>query len=217
MTNPTVTCLCLTRNRRDWLPKAIASFLAQTYEPRTLLIVGDGEPVDDLIPADPRIEFLQAREGMSIGEKRNIGAAHAAGEIICHTDDDDYSAPGRIADQVARLAETGKSVTGYHSIRFTDGTAWWKYNGTPDWAFDTSLCYRKEFWAAHPFDEINDGLEARFRTAAIREKRFVSADGSDLMYANTHAGNTSRRVIGEGWTETTPTVTANDAPHGGIA
>ncbi len=59
--NPLVTCLCLTRNRRAWLPRAIGCFLAQTYEERELLIVDDGdEGVTDLVPDDPRIRVMVA-------------------------------------------------------------------------------------------------------------------------------------------------------------
>ena len=38
---PLVTCVCLTRNRREFLPRAIECFLAQTYEPRELLVLND--------------------------------------------------------------------------------------------------------------------------------------------------------------------------------
>ena len=53
---PLVTCLCLTRNRRGFLPRAIECFVAQTYEERELLIVDDGDDsIADLAPADWRI------------------------------------------------------------------------------------------------------------------------------------------------------------------
>lgn len=202
--NLTVTCLCLTRNRREWLPKAIASFLDQTYEDRKLLIVSDGEDISDLVPGDERIRLITVKDAMLIGDKRNAGVAAADTDLICHWDDDDFSAPGRLADQVGRLIDSGRAVTGYHSIKFTDGEVWYRYNGTPNWAFDTSLCYRRDFWERHEFGSINDGLEANFRAAAIREKQFTSADGSDLLYATIHAGNTGPRVIGEGWERIEP-------------
>ena len=139
--NPLITCLCLTRSRREWLPKAIACFQAQTHEPRELLIVADQpSDVEGLVPDAPNIHVLYA-PGV-VGTKRNIGSDAAAGEFIAVWDDDDWSEPGRLADQVARLLETGKSVTGYYSMKFTDGVKWWQYTGWPNMALGTSLDYR---------------------------------------------------------------------------
>jgi hypothetical protein len=45
-----VTCLCLTRNRPEWLPKAIKSFQSQTYRRRELMILADGQDVRHLVP-----------------------------------------------------------------------------------------------------------------------------------------------------------------------
>src|SRR3954465_8432998 len=108
---PLVTCLCLTRNRREWLPRAIACFQAQTYERRELLIVADGDDVRDLVaglPALPPGTLGCTGARLGIGAKRNWGCQRATGELIAHWDDDDYSAPTRLADQVARLLESGK-------------------------------------------------------------------------------------------------------------
>lgn len=164
---------------------AIACFEAQTYERKRMIVVTDLAELPHL---------------GSIGDKRNAACLQATdAEFICHFDDDDFSAPGRIADQVNRLLESGKAVTGYHSMKFTDGDKWWKNTNRPNWAFDASLCYRRSFWEAHRFDSINDGLEASFRAAAIREKQFLSVDAGDMMYATIHPGNTSRRDIGAGW------------------
>lgn len=198
-----VTCVCpTTPDRIPWLPKAITCFLDQNYENRELLIVSDVGSVADVIPDDSRIRLLDlGDERRMIGAKRNLGCESADSEIICHWDDDDWYAPGRISDQVGRIVETCKAVTGYHSIRFTDGVRWWKNTNHPSWAYDSSLCYQRSFWKARRFDDINDGLEANFRQAAIREKQFVSVDAGDMMYATIHAGNTSARVIGDGWVE----------------
>src|SRR5438876_599999 len=70
-----ITCLCLTRNRREWLPKAIDSYQAQSYQPRELLIIADGEDVRDLIPQQEDIRLIEIEEGRNIGDKRNFGAS----------------------------------------------------------------------------------------------------------------------------------------------
>jgi glycosyltransferase involved in cell wall biosynthesis len=207
-----ISCVCPTRNRREWLPQAIACFFSQDWPEKELIIVADGTPVKDLIPYDPRINLIKIdnswRDGgeivPSIGWKRNLGAAYANGDFIVHLDDDDHSAPGRITDQVNRLESTDKSVTGYSHLKFTDGAKWWLYSGDRNWAFDTTLCYRRSFWMGHKFESINDGLEAGFRDAAIREGQFITADAGDLMHATIHDANTGPRIMTPGnlnWTE----------------
>lgn len=193
-----VTCLCLTRNRREWLPEAISCFQAQTYPDKELLIVADAESdIEGLLPPDAQIRVIVTGH-LSIGEKRNLGCANALGEVIVHWDDDDHSEPDRVADQVQRLIDTGKSVVAYHSIKFTDGVNWWQYHGDSSFGFDTSLCYRKSFWEGERFNHINDGLEYGFRAVAIRQGQFISTDAGDLMHVSIHPGNTGPRVMTPG-------------------
>jgi O-antigen biosynthesis protein len=195
-----VTCLCLTRNRPEWLPKAIESFQNQTYRRRELMILADGQDVRHLVPErDPRIRLIHLEGRPAIGAKRNYGCERAAGEIVAHFDDDDYSANGRIADQVQRLLESGKAVTGYHSMRFTDGVRWWKYEGTPNYALGTSLCYRRDWWNRHRFPAVQVGEDNAMVAAAHAAGELVTADTGDLMYATNHSGNTSPRKLGDNW------------------
>jgi glycosyltransferase involved in cell wall biosynthesis len=153
-----VTCLCLTKNRRQWLPRAIQCFERQTHRDAELLILADGEDVRDLLPADdPRVRLIHLEKPLNIGDKRNFGCERAAGDVIAHWDDDDHSEPERLADQIRRLDESGKSVTGFRSMRFTDGIDWWKYNGTHNYALGTSLVYRREWWRANRFKSVQIG------------------------------------------------------------
>ena len=197
-----MTCLCLTRNRRNWLPKAIDCFLAQTYPRRELLIVADGEDVADLVPQDERIRLLHVTGQTEIGEKRNFGCEHAYGDLIAHWDDDDFSAPGRLADQVGRLRESGKAVTGYHSMRFTDGARWWQYINNPGFSLGTALLYRREWWASNRFPNKHIGEDNDFGGRAQQQGQMISVDAGDLMYATVHPGNTSPRPLsGTNWKE----------------
>lgn len=197
---PFVTCLCLTKDRRQWLPKAIECFQAQTYPNRELLIVADGDDVTDLVPNDTRIRLLRITSGFLIGAKRNFGVGRALGDIVAHWDDDDYSAPGRLADQVNRMQSENKSVTGYHTMRFTDGTKWWLYRGQPYFALGTSLCYRKQWALGHPFPERQVGEDNEFGGAAHKSGQLVSVTAGEtpadeLMHACVHDGNTSKKAV----------------------
>lgn len=207
-----VTCIMPTMpSRREWLPKAIECFRLQTYADRELVIVAEGGLeftrfiVALLARAEVAATIVICREGESLGEKRNIASRQATGDVIAHWDDDDWSAPGRLGDQVQRLEESGKAVTGYSIMRFTDGVQWWRNVNNPSlFAFGTSLCYRRAWWASHPFPAIPLGEDAVFVNAAAREKQLIAVDAGDLMYATNHPGNTSKRTIGNGWDRVDP-------------
>lgn len=197
-----MTALCLTKNRRDWLPKAIECFRAQTFRFAEMLILADGEDVRDLVPEHENIRLMHlADEPGSIGEKRNFGCAQAAGEVICHWDDDDWSAPARLETQVRQLLGHGRSVAGFHSMRFTDGAgSWWQYRGTQSFALGTSLCYFKSWWKSHPFEPKNVGEDNHFVCVASGSGQLSTVDAGALMHATIHAGNTSpRRLSGSSW------------------
>ncbi len=198
---PLVTCLCLTKNRREWLPAAIDSFLASTYPNRELLILNSGIDVLDLVPDDGRISLIHRDPGLTIGELRNHGVKMAAGEIIAHWDDDDYSAPDRINDQVTRLMFSGKAVTGYSSMVFESDTEKWMFTALSNFAIGTSLCYRRDFALANPFPPIQVGEDAQFCNKARDMKQLVSVPAMDMMRASIHPGNTSPRILkGDNWT-----------------
>jgi O-antigen biosynthesis protein len=195
-----VTCLCLTRNRREWLPKAIACFLRQTYPSRELLIIADGTNVRDLLPDDPSIRLIEVAGHSDIGTKRNFGCSRANGRVIAHWDDDDYSASQRLLDQVGRMESTGKAVTGYRSMRFTDGRTCWLYSGSPDYALGTSLCYRVEWWRNHQFPSVQVAEDSHFVRLAAAARELSVAPAGELMHATVHGGNTSPRTLqGSNW------------------
>ncbi len=196
---PEVTVLCLTRNRRKWIPHAVRCFQAQTYEPKRLLIVGDGEDIQDLIPfGDPRISYRHLgneERPATVGEKRNLGCSLIRSEIIAVQDDDDYYSPDRLSDQIATLDQTGKAVAGYHSACFTDGTKWWKYHGEPNIALGASLCFRREWWLAHRFPHKQVGQDEEFGYTAAAVGQLESVDAQGHLIATIHPGNTSPRQV----------------------
>lgn len=204
MDKPFVTCICPTRNRREWLPKAISCFLAQDYAARELVIVADGEEsVADLVPCDPRIRLMVSGWTLTVGEKRNIGCETARGDVIAHFDDDDFSESGRLSSQMAKLIECRKAVIGYYGMKFTNGPHWWQYTGSPASALGTSLCFWRSWWlTGHKFESRNVGEDSAFIAQAIRENAFLAEPDRGLMHGTIHPGNTISRVVnGPAWQE----------------
>lgn len=176
--------------------------MRQTYTNRELLIVADREEdVRGLVPLDDRIAVVMVGAGVNVGNKRNIGCECALGDIIAVWDDDDYSAPARLTDQVNRLWFTGKEVTGYHTMKFTDGERWWIYRGGAGFVLATSLCFTRLWWSKHRFADMQVGQDELFGSIAAQHKQLDSQPDLDLMYATNHPGNTSPRAIcaGSNW------------------
>jgi hypothetical protein len=197
-----VTCLCLTRNRREWLAKAIDYYLAQSYEPRELLIIADGENVSDIVPQRPDIRLIHIEEGRNIGNKRNFGVGQALGKYVAHWDDDDRSAPDRLLEQHHRLKCSGLPVTGYSQFDFTDFSSWWSFDGGKNYAPGSSLLYEKLWALEHPFPEIQVGEDGEFVKAARQRNQIITHPSSGMLTASIHPENTSPRSVHlDGWSK----------------
>ena len=80
---PFVSRVMPTCDRRDFIEAAIRCYQEQTYRRRELVILDDGKDhIQDLVPDDPSIRYLirPAREKMVTGAKRNLINSLAAAE-----------------------------------------------------------------------------------------------------------------------------------------
>lgn len=174
--------------------EALECFRRQTYQPRQLVIVDDmmDRSFGDDVSQQPDVKYIQQPGRLSIGRKRNIACAYADGEIICHWDSDDISAPGRIADQVERLLASGAELTGYHTMIFMDGSGRrWLYRGRPPYAIGTSFMYWQKLWLRNPFPLLNMSEDHAFLGRAARVE---SVDAAGMMTARVHSDNTNKTV-----------------------
>lgn len=208
-----VSAIMPTRGRQRLAAIAVISFLSQTYDNKELLILDDAEdPSFDGFrlgySPSQKIEYISYDgERQTIAAKRNWLCDHARGDIIMHFDSDDWSSPDRMADQVARLTESGKALTGYNSMLFLnayDDTAW-KYHGHSQYyALGTSLAYRREWWASNPFpltrrvDQHTEtalivGEDNAMVNAAKRAGQIITVDADKRMVARIHDGNTCKK------------------------
>lgn len=179
--------------QREMAGLALASFLAQDWEPKELIVIDDSpEEMQDLFAGLPLIRYVRGSERQKIGHKRNRACELAEGDVILHFDSDDWSAPNRIRDQVDRLLASGKAVTGYHSMLFWDGAQVFKYKGAYDYSLGSALCYRKDFWRAHAFvaEDRRRWEDNVFVQDARNEGQIVCVDAGKMMVARIHAANT---------------------------
>src|ERR1700733_1513151 len=98
---PTVSVVIATANRRQHLPKCVASLRRQTYRPLELVIVvgpsKDGSYDYALSITDAKITRV---DRLNASFARNTGMRLASGEIIAFIDDDAIATPNWLEDLV---------------------------------------------------------------------------------------------------------------------
>jgi glycosyltransferase involved in cell wall biosynthesis len=191
--NPTVGALMLTSDRHELAKKAVQCFRAQTYDNKSLLVLDTG--LDNLEMDHLANEDWQRHPQFHpepIGSLRNAAMFWTHADIVVHWDDDDWSHPNRIAEQVALLQSSGADVVGYNEMLFwreprivtlqkadeptliaDDGFGEaWLYSNTkpPAYALGTSLCFWRKTWERHQFAHETQGVEDHW----LREKKLVS-------------------------------------------
>ena len=164
MSQPTVCVVMLVNGREAMTRRAIASFRAQTYERKRLVVVNSG---DAQITTDAmRGEFtgIYAGPQVTIGVLRNAGNQLAVQKFdpsfIAHMDSDDWSHPRRLEEQVALLEASGKQCVGYREMLFWDtrfrnrhNEAWLYCNPGRGLCAGGTIMYRRELWERCPFPD----------------------------------------------------------------
>ncbi len=102
MRNPTISVVIPTYNRARFLPVAVASVRAQSYQCDEILIVDDGsnDNTTEVVAAlgDGVRLIRQANAGPAAA--RNRGIHEARGDLVAFLDTDDRWLPGKLAAQV---------------------------------------------------------------------------------------------------------------------
>ena len=195
-----VSCIMPTRARPGFAHEALRLWTLQTWPWKELVILDDldARSFPDGCSGIPDVQYHLLEQRLDIGAKRNVAVSRARGDIVAHWDDDDYSSPRRLEDQVSRLLGTGAQVTGYHLMTFVCGTRHWLYEAPypPNgYALGTSLVYRKDFWRRHPFADVRTGEDTHFVKTAAQENSLVTVPAGEFMHATIHPGNTCPRNI----------------------
>jgi glycosyltransferase involved in cell wall biosynthesis len=115
-TYPSITCLCLTRNRPHFLKRSIDCFLSQTYPNKELLILvrdddqASMEVVKSFDQKNISCLLVDTKGEKSLGELRNFAIENCPGEYFCQWDDDDWYHNSRLQLQIEALLQHGKTA-----------------------------------------------------------------------------------------------------------
>ena len=178
MAEPLLCAIMLTRDRPAMAARAVRCFREQTYGNVLLFVLDTSEKCTPGTPygEDRATTVWMPEQGgkHSIGILRNGAIRAALGwqqfDIVAHFDDDDWSHPNRIAEQVALLQATGKDAVGYREILFwrtfaeaphgasqRESQAWLYSHAHPSYIVGTSLCYWRRTWERRPFKDLPKG------------------------------------------------------------
>lgn len=213
---PLVSCMMVTRDRREFALQAIRYFQRQTYEPRELVIVDDGrDHLRACLPPDDRLRYHHVAPGTSIGAKRNIACSMARGSIVVFWDDDDWYAPERLEAQVLPLLREEGEVSALEQPHYFDLAGWSFWEASEErnrelWYQNVhcgTLAFQRWLWegGCH-FPDAWLGEEASFlREALKRGARLVPVASEGRFLYVRHDFNSWRFATeGEGWRRREP-------------
>jgi glycosyltransferase involved in cell wall biosynthesis len=122
-----VSVIITTYNRRAFLPEAVASVFAQSYNDFELIVIDDGS-------TDGSVEVFRGlsgpvpvqyhwKENGGVSSARNLGLSIARGDLVAFLDVDDLWKPGKLATQVEAMAGSGAPLCYTDEIWLRNG-AW---------------------------------------------------------------------------------------------
>ncbi|WP_156680299.1 glycosyltransferase [Sphingomonas profundi] len=161
MSQPTVTCLTVTRATAERLPRlraSIAAFDRQSWPLRRLVIVvdgaagGDAAAVRAMIAGRADATLLLPPAGLPLGALRNLAWDAATGDHVCQWDDDDLHHPGRIAAQLVALGDADAVALAEVLHLFEDEASlyWTQWAATPVGAHPGTLLCRRTAAVRYP-------------------------------------------------------------------
>src|SRR5665213_3603909 len=203
-TRPMISCIMPTFNRRPFVPNAIRYFLRQDYENKELIIIDDGEDVImDLVPQADNIRYFRLDAKISLGAKLNLACEYARGNIIANWDDDDWYASRRLSYQAHSLKNEKIFICGINNLLYYnlfDKKAFnyiYPSNQKP-WLIGSSLCFKKQFWQMHHFEDIDVGMDGLFVWKAASQNIDILIDSTFSVHM-IHGNNVSQKNTNNLW------------------
>ena len=216
---PSISVVTLLYNRRKFVDLAIHNLLATDYPKHKIewVVVEDSDITEEQA-ADKVLKFGRESAPLSvsyipvpstfkikntIGMKRNTGIMRSQHEIIIFMDDDDHYPPSSFRRRVSTLLTHSwkPAAVVCSTIACYDLMHGISYVNTPPWNLplkqrisEATLCFRKSWWAAKEFPEINMGEGEGFLEG--RETDVVELQPQQIIVAMSHSANSSSRRIG---------------------
>lgn len=138
MIKPLVSILVPAYNAEEWIADTLRSAIAQTWEPKEIIVVDDGS-TDGTLAIARRFESAELRVATQMNQgaaaARNTAFSLSRGDYIQYLDADDLMAPDKIAKQMEALGDSpnsrtllsgswGRFMYRYYRTRFMPSALW---------------------------------------------------------------------------------------------
>jgi glycosyltransferase involved in cell wall biosynthesis len=187
--SPLVSAVIAVHDGERFLGEAIASVLAQTYEPLECVVVDDGSSdrsPEIAVAAGERVRLVrQPRRGAAAA--RNAGARAARGELLAFLDADDVWEPEKIERQVALFRERPELGFVYCGLRQIDADGHELERSAPP---EPAQALRSILLNVPPFI----GLA---QTGVVRREAFWAAGGFDESMTNAEDSDLAWRLVSQ--------------------
>lgn len=203
---PDVSIVCVTRDRRIFMPILKYCYMIQSYpeEKLELVIVDDGDdPIEDTLFGVPNVTYVRLDEKKTIGEKRNIGVQKAMYDVIAFMDDDDVYPNNSILERVAMMLKSpSKDCSFCTTIPCYDIAKYCSFMNAPPIVLpmsqrvsEATLTFTRKFWEERPFDDTQIGEGDAFIHG--REHMCRELSPQEVIVSLVHPKNTSSRKVPE--------------------
>ena len=204
---PDISILCITKDRRIFMPILKYSYMVQSYpeDKMELVIVDDGDdPIEDTLIGVPNIKYVRCDPGMTISQKRNLAVESAMYDVLVNMDDDDVYPNNSVLHRVAMLLKEPARQCGFcTTIPCYDITKFSSFMNVPPVTLEMServseatLVFTRKFWEENKFD---DTVHVGEGNAFIRGREQMCRELSpqDIIVSLVHPKNTSSRKLPE--------------------
>ena len=104
-----ISCICITKNKRELLDAAIRCFENQTYKDKELVIMYESDnPNREYLTRLPYNVICVKAGKYTLGAQRNLAIQKASGDYIAQWDDDDLYRNNRLKKQIHLIHKTRK-------------------------------------------------------------------------------------------------------------
>ncbi|MGN6601345.1 MAG: glycosyltransferase [Ginsengibacter sp.] len=199
MTDPLISCLCVTRHKPHLLTRAIRCFLGQTYGNKELLIVCESDDLEtvELVSCikDDMISLIvvDVHPKRTLGELRNLSIAAAKGDFFCQWDDDDWYHSKRLELQFKFLNDyykSGSVLVNWIIFDELKREAYLSY--TRAWE-GSILCKKEIVDKEHYYDHLTKGEDTFFLFKLLERNCLVPIMMPYLYIYVIHGSNTWQR------------------------
>ena len=175
---PFVSCLCPTYGRTGLLEESIESFLMQDYDGPMELVVVNDLPQQILRCDAPGVRVFNAPQRCdNLGQKRNLAAKYAAGDLLMTWSDDDIHLPNRISANVREWRRDHYVTEGSHFFLCKSERSYKKGRLTGPF-----LMAREGFWELGGIPDAFTGEDAAFLQKVRAKLQIVESKEASYIY-----------------------------------